>query len=100
MKLAQVKGLNEGRYVAREAMAKNLYWVYPVESPTLDRSDANGVKVKLPVELVRKIGAMKREGESLNSAVVRLLTEVISDKKMSSQRAEKSSHVKTSCSDL
>jgi hypothetical protein len=75
---ARVKGLPEGRYRAREAMAKGLYWVYPENGPerVLEPPEP-GVKVKLSKQLANRVGARKIGGESLDEAVCRLLDEFL-----------------------
>lgn len=75
---ARVKGLPEGRYRAREAMAKGLYWVYPENGPERVLEPAEpGVKVKLTRQLANRVGARKIAGESLDEAVCRLLDEFL-----------------------
>ena len=62
-----------GTYVAKEAMARGLYFLHQVEQPHQEQAPAPGVKVRLTPELVRRIGARKRPGETLDQAVCRLL---------------------------
>jgi len=75
---ARVKGLPEGRYRAREAMARGLYWVYPENGPErVLEPPGPGVKVKISKHLANRVGARKLAGESLDEAVCRLLDEFL-----------------------
>lgn len=68
-------GLRKGRrYKAKPAMAEGLYWVYEIQE---ERRPSEVVRVAVPRELVRRLGAARSQGESLSAQVTRLLEEAI-----------------------
>ncbi len=72
--MAKVEGQgikSRGSYVAKEAMAKGLYWLHELEQAQEPR--APGVKVRLSPEVVALVAKQKQSGETLAAAVDRLL---------------------------
>lgn len=66
------KGLKKrGSYLANEAMAAHLYWVYEVEGA--QQEPKPGVKVRLSPEVVKLVAKRKKTGETLAAAVERLI---------------------------
>lgn len=75
------EGLAEGgRYVAKPAMARGLYWLHEVEVPKSQAEDvqpAKVLKVVLSAALVAKVARRKRRGETLRQVVERLLLDAL-----------------------
>lgn len=69
--MANVKGVPDGKYVARAAVGKDLFYLYKVEDENPLTKDY--FSVRIPSEMIRKIGRRKLEGENLSSAVTRIL---------------------------
>jgi hypothetical protein len=72
--MARVEGeglKSRGSYVAKEAMAAGLYWMY--ESEAVQQEPKPGVKVRLSHDVVKLVAKRKQTGETLAAAVERLL---------------------------
>jgi hypothetical protein len=72
--MAKVEGQgikSRGSYVAKEAMAKGLYWLHELEQT--QEPPEPGVKVRLSPQVVALVAKQKQSGETLAAAVERLL---------------------------
>lgn len=68
--MAKVEGQgikSRGSYVAKEAMAKGLYWLHELEQA--QEPSVPGVKVRLSPEVVALVAKQKKTGETLAAAV-------------------------------
>lgn len=73
---ARVRGpglVEGGSYQARPAMAKGLYFLSQVDAGQPVTEPQKGVKVRISEDLSRRVGSRKLPGETLDSAVCRLL---------------------------
>jgi hypothetical protein len=75
--VARVEGeglKSRGHYVAREAMARGLFWLHEVEGE--QQEPVPGIKIRLNPDIIRLVAKRKLPRESLASAVERLLLQV------------------------